>query len=796
MLCALLLVLLASTGAFAQNLNMTIRGRQTYPGNTIANVSGWAANGREYALLGGSKGMIIVDVTDPDHPQKITQIPGPDNTWKEIKTFLNYAYIVSEGGQGLQIVDLSGLPSPNLLYHHYTGDGAIADQLNTIHALHIDLAKGYLYCYGSNLFNGGAVVLDLNGDPYNPTFVGKFDQLGYIHDGYVDNDTLYAGHIGAGFFSVVNMTNKAAPELLNFQPTPNHATHNTWLSQNRRVIFTTDEVDDSYLAAYDVTDPSDIQLLDKMQANPGSGSVVHNTHILNNFAITSWYTSGVNVVDVTRPQNLVQVGIYDTWPNSNAGGFDGCWGTYPYLPSGNIIAANIPMVGFGTGELFVITPNYVRACYLEGKITDANTGAPVAGASIEITNGDPSAKDVSTVAGDFKTGQAQAGSFSVKVSKAGYQPFTATVSLASGEVTVLDVVLVPLTTFAITGAVIEKSTGLPVPNAHVALIGQNVIFEGVADANGQFAVPGVYAGIYSVVGGAWGYLYGQLNNQNLTAPKTFTLQLDKGYRDDFIFDYGWQASGTSVTGQWERAEPVGVNPGILLVPETDLTGDLGDKCYLTGNGGDGQPGADDVESGTAILTSPVMDLSGYAGASLRGFCFFTNFTQQGPLPDSLKFYVSNGSTEVLAGHLLGDQPGWRPFNLALQNLLPLTSEMRLRVVADESPSNPDFDSYEVALDFFRVTDLLVGTDAPGDLAALSAFPNPFRDETAIAFATPTNGYTLRVFDLLGRLVQTQDLQDQNGSVRIGQGLTDGVYFAQLEHDGQVARTIKLVKTGR
>lgn len=200
---------------FSQNINTTFRAKMTFPGQTLANIWGYSANGREYALAGAAKGLIIIDVTNPDNPQQIVQIPGPNNLWKEIKTYGHYAYITSEGGQGIQVVDLSNLPSANLNYHYYTGDGVILGQLNKIHALHIDVTKGFLYAYGGDLFGGGAKIFDLKPDPYNPVYVGKYNQLGYIHDGYAENDTMYAGHIYAGYFSVVNMANKAAPELIN-----------------------------------------------------------------------------------------------------------------------------------------------------------------------------------------------------------------------------------------------------------------------------------------------------------------------------------------------------------------------------------------------------------------------------------------------------------------------------------------------------------------------------------------------------------------------------------------------------
>ncbi|MCC7246004.1 MAG: hypothetical protein IT269_10015, partial [Saprospiraceae bacterium] len=104
-------LLLNAQALFAQNFNIELRSKVNIPGQTLANVCGYAANGREYGLLGASKGLIIMECTNPDQPVNIVQVPGPDNLWKEIKTYSHYAYVTSEGGGGLQIVDLSALPS-------------------------------------------------------------------------------------------------------------------------------------------------------------------------------------------------------------------------------------------------------------------------------------------------------------------------------------------------------------------------------------------------------------------------------------------------------------------------------------------------------------------------------------------------------------------------------------------------------------------------------------------------------------------------------------------------------------
>jgi choice-of-anchor B domain-containing protein len=781
-----------SGSLLAQNVNIAYRSKTGYSGQTCANICGWAGGGHEYALVGASKGLGIVDVTDPDALVKIVQLPGPDNFWKEIKTYKHYAYVTSEGGQGVQIVDLSDLPSPTPDYHFYTGDGAILGQLGTIHALHIDTTKGYLYLYGSTLFNGGAVVCDLNADPYNPVYVGKFDQLGYVHDGWVDNDTLYASNIYIGLFSIVNMANKSNPVLLNVQQTPNNFTHNTWMSKDRQTIFTTDEVDNSYLAAYDISDPTDIKFLDKMQANPGSGSIVHNTHILENYAITSWYSDGVSIVDVTRPENLVQTGWYDNAPGITGGGFVGCWGVYPFLPSGNIIATNIYGPNDTGGELWVLTPSYKRACYLEGKITSASNGQPINGALVEILSS--TIKEETIATGQYSLGRVNPGTVQVKVSKIGYNPVTTSAVLVEGEVTILDVSLESAASVTVSGQVREAGTGLAIPNAHVTVYNSQITFETLADANGQFNFPTVFLGTYSVVAGAWGHLYAQKTNQNLQTNQTYTFELEKGYRDDFIFDYGWEVSGTSTEGIWERGEPVGINPGIVLAPETDWGSDIGNQCYITGNSSSSVD-ADDVESGTMILQSPPMDLTYLNAPVLRGFLFFVSITQDQELLDSIKLYVSNGIEEQLLLDLPGTNFTWKILNEPLKTKIAITNNMRIRIECFDNPAFLGFDSYEAAFDFFRIIEgNPVGTDDPTLEATLTARPNPFKGSILIEYKAPASGtYRLALYDVLGRQVEATTLEGIEGMAVLGETLNQGIYFARLEQEGQSSRPIRIVK---
>ena len=280
----------------------------------------------------------------------------------------------------------------------------------TAHSLFID-ENGRLYLHGTNRGNGGVIMYDLTADPMNPVEVGAFDNW-YCHDSFARGDTLYAAHIYDGFFSMVDVSDPANPVLLGTQDTPNHFSHNVWLDDSGDHLFTTDEVGSAFVGSYDVSDPGDIQWLDQLQSDPGSGTIPHNTYWLNDFLVTSYYTFGSVIYDVSRPGNMVETGNYDTSPFSG-GGFNGAWGVYPFLPSGNLIISDIE------GGLYIVDPTYVQACWLEGTVTDAITTSPVNNAQVTILG--PSVIDHSGLDGIYATGYHAAGTYDVLFQAAGYE---------------------------------------------------------------------------------------------------------------------------------------------------------------------------------------------------------------------------------------------------------------------------------------------------------------------------------------------------------------------------------------
>ena len=311
----------------------------------------------EYALVGLVDGFSCVNVTNPANPIEEFFIPDLSSTWRDVKTWGNYAYVTTEANAGLLIVDLNDMTGNT--YWHVTQFNNPIDNISTSftasHNLYID-ENGICYIFGASSNNGsnpsdGAIFLDVNSNPTNPIFLGSWDDE-YIHDGMTRGDTLYAGCIYTGDLHIIDVSNKSNPTTIGTHPTPNAFTHNAWVSDDGNYVFTTDETSDAYIGSYDISNVSNIQEVDRIQSNPGSNSIPHNTHVDGNFLVTSWYRDGTTVHDISDPTNLVQVAYYDSYSGSG-NGFDGCWGTFPFLPSGNIISSDINSNSNGTARLLI-----------------------------------------------------------------------------------------------------------------------------------------------------------------------------------------------------------------------------------------------------------------------------------------------------------------------------------------------------------------------------------------------------------------------------------------------------------
>lgn len=692
-LFGLLLLVLTSSSAFAQR-NMTFLGNLDYTPD-LSDIWGYVdGNGREYAIVGLENAVSIVDVTDPTNPVELHNIPGATTIWRDIKTWGTHAYVTNEGSNGLLIIDLSGLPNT------INSVNRAPNGLTTAHNVFID-ENGIAYILGGNGNNKGALMLDLNVDPWNPTVVGNYTTR-YVHDAYVRNDTLWTAEINDGIFSVINVTNKSNPVVMATQATSGQDAHNLWLSDDGKYLFTTDELSNANIDAYDVSDLGNIRRLGTFQSSPGQNVIPHNVFVKGDFGIISYYRDGVVIFDATQPGNMIEVGNYDTSPFAGDG-FNGAWGVYPYLPSGNVLVTDIEE------GLFVLGVNYVKACYLTGLVTDSSTGAAISAATVTIQQTNTIRSTSST--GRYNSGVADSGLYTITVTKTGYiTKVVNNVLLRNGLTTTVNAKLVRETIMpTLTGTVVDSITNTGIPNALVRFENADGrVFTATANAQGNYSISNFPTGYYTAFAGKWGKVTS--GKTALITSNTYDFRLKDGWYDDFLFSFNWLVNGTATSGAWTRAIPNGTSlNGIPSNPSLDVSTDFGKFAYVTGNDPDPGAGTDDVDGGYTRLTSPIFDVTAFADGYVSYYRWFVNDGGSSTPNDYMTVKITNGTDTVQLENITATSNGWIGKLYRIQDYLTPTTTMKLLVeTADLNPGH----IVEGGLDFFRAYDSIVPPSGP------------------------------------------------------------------------------------
>lgn len=324
----------------------TIKHFDVQPLGSYSAIWGYTApDGREYALLGVNGGTghqggtSIIDITNDVDVREAAFIVGPTSSWREMKTYRHYAYIVSEGGGGVQIVNLSQLPDTAWLVRsfNYTVGSA-----NTLRSHSVSIHDGFLYLNGCAGWSpGGMLIFDLRTDPENPVYVGQY-QPEYIHDSYVLRDTIYASAIyGGGGLYIADARNKSNIQTIGKIVYTGSGTHNAWVTKDRRFVITTDEIGTTAktLKVWDIGNLPTIPTTPSATFTPVPGQIEHNITIRGDYAYVAWYSAGVYVVNIANPAAPTNAGGFDTSPTTS--GYNGVWGVYPFFPSGKIIAGDM-----------------------------------------------------------------------------------------------------------------------------------------------------------------------------------------------------------------------------------------------------------------------------------------------------------------------------------------------------------------------------------------------------------------------------------------------------------------------
>ncbi|MDX1406811.1 MAG: choice-of-anchor B family protein [Saprospiraceae bacterium] len=785
LLYACLVALFAFNTTQAQ-LNVELVAQLDYQ-PTLNDIWGYVApDSTEYALVGLTEGLSIVSLEDPANPVEVAFIEGQSTTWRDIKTWDQFAYVVSDNAsEGMLVVDMQFLPD-SVQFAYTTGPiDTLGNHLRS-HNIYID-EYGLAYLAGSNL--GSIIILDVKSDPWNPVFVAKTPSP-YAHDVYARDSIVYTSEIYEGRFAAYDIRNTDSIRFLGSAITPFAFTHNAWLSDDSKTIFTTDERANAYVTSFDISDFSEIKELDRFRPAKtlGESVIPHNVHVWDDYLIISYYTDGCIVVDASRPDNLVEVGNFDTFLGAS-GGFSGAWGAYPFLPSGTILVSD------RQSGLYVLTPNYVRGCYLEGRVFSAEESgngqnASIFNAEIQIISDEIVTPDFSDPEGLFKMGKAVPGEYMIRVSHPEYIPAEVPLTFENGVVTEVEVYLEPKQRFQVSGRVLTSAESVPVAGAMVVASDGTFLYETATDAEGQYSFGEVFEGSYQVFAGVWGqYSLGEFDlNDHLVED----IYVSNGYYDDFHFDFGWTVSGTAVVGHWERAVPVESTLfGIFECnPSADLPDDIGERAFVTYNN-PGNAGSSDVDDGFTLLSSPPMDLSGMNDPVVSfnpWLCI--------RFPDVQSFFVlaSNAQDTVTIDTIFtdGNEGYWRPaLELHLKEYLTPDAMTQVHFMAVDTVGN----IVEAAVDRFVVFDAETSAVKPvAGTRDVIVYPNPARDRIMISLeeSLPIDIRQVSIFNSMGQQVFNQPWPSGSQRLEVPVQWTAGMYFLRLTSGNQLVATRKVV----
>jgi len=347
-------------------------------GGTVNDLWGWTdpLTGKEYAIVGRSNGTAFVDLSNPEQPVYLGNLPthSVDSTWRGIKIYVNHAFIISEADlHGMQVFDLTRLRSVGATPVTFTEDAHYSG-FRRAHTIAVNEATGFVYVAGVRLVNagdtsttcgGGLHIVDVR-NPRQPLFAGCVAQDGYTHETqcvtYHGPDTAYQGRevcfsSNEDTLTIIDVTNKSAPVQLSRTTYAGVGyTHQGWLTEDHKNFLLDDELDEKKSGVNSTTyiwDVSDLNVPFVKGVYRGQSTAIdHNLYIRGNRAYQSNYRSGLRILDISDigAASLSEVGFFDIYPIDDAPEFNGAWSNYPFFQSGIVIVGGIEQ------GLFVLRP--------------------------------------------------------------------------------------------------------------------------------------------------------------------------------------------------------------------------------------------------------------------------------------------------------------------------------------------------------------------------------------------------------------------------------------------------------
>ncbi|HSM34951.1 MAG TPA: choice-of-anchor B family protein [Longimicrobiales bacterium] len=348
---------------------LTLSALGARPGERVSDLWGWTdpETGREYALIGRTSGVQILDVTSPTAPLNMGIVEANPSGARDIKVYADHMFFTGDGAgaHGLIVFDLARLRDLDGPAGSLRPD-AVYDGIASAHNLIIDTESGFAFAVsvsaGGETCGGGLHMVDIR-EPTAPTFAGCYtDTHGLIFPGRTHDAqcVVYRGpdeeHQGKQIcfasnetaLRIVDVSDKANPVPISAADYPARAyIHQGWLTDDQRYFYLDDEIDEltgkaerTRTTIWDVTDLDDPVMAGEFLGPDNATD--HNLYIKGDRMYQANYQAGLRVVDISDPLNPIEVGHFDTTPYEGEGsGLSGAWSAYPFFESGTVVVTSM-----------------------------------------------------------------------------------------------------------------------------------------------------------------------------------------------------------------------------------------------------------------------------------------------------------------------------------------------------------------------------------------------------------------------------------------------------------------------
>ncbi|RKN21250.1 peptidase S8 [Micromonospora musae] len=392
-----------------------------------------------------------------------------------------------------------------------------------------------------------------------------------------------------------------------------------------------------------------------------------------------------------------------------------------------------------------------------GTVTDAGSGAPLAGASVVLSG--PADRQLTTGADGKFSSLLPVGDYQAVVSAFGYGQKTVPATITPNATTTLNVALDAVPSVNISGTVTDGSGhGWPL-YAKVTVVGPSGLSDYTAPANGRYSLKVPAGSTYSLKVESVYPGYETVTKEVVVAARNVTANVAVPAKSDACetapgYTYGSDGefetfTGTGTPSGWEVVDHLGNGQVWSFADEANrgnLSGGTGGFAIVDSDrfGGGGQQ--------DTSLVSPVVDLSDVAAPVIR---FNQDFNWLGPETADVDLSVDGGTTWTNVLKQKEDVSG------------PRVTEVAIPQAAGQSQVRVRFHYYDASYEWWwQVDNVLIGSEVTCEPVDGALVFGHVRDKNTSGYV---NGATVTSVDKPAEKATTVATPDDTG-------LEDGFYW--------------------